>query len=82
VSRLSPTGSSLIYSTYLGGAESDRAYGIALDSEGSAYIVGETRSSDFPSPGVTFGTVNQTDAFIVQLSTPMDFWLASAEPRQ
>jgi hypothetical protein len=48
VAKLSPAGTSLIYSTYLGGSLDDRANAIAVDSGGSAYVAGETYSSDFP----------------------------------
>jgi hypothetical protein len=48
VFELTPTGSALTYSTYLGGSEDDFASGIALYS-GSAYVVGSTDSSDFPT---------------------------------
>jgi uncharacterized repeat protein (TIGR01451 family) len=37
------------YSTYLGGGDDDYGNGIAVDSKGSAYVSGETRSSDFPT---------------------------------
>lgn len=42
VQKLDPTGSSLIYSTYLGGVGADIGRGIAVDSSGSAYVVGQT----------------------------------------
>jgi len=40
ITRLSPGGSYLIYSTYLGGDGEDRGYGIALDGIGNAYVTG------------------------------------------
>jgi pectin methylesterase-like acyl-CoA thioesterase len=49
VSKLSPDGSALAYSTHLGGADWDAGSGsIALDSEGCAYVVTSSASSDFP----------------------------------
>jgi hypothetical protein len=48
VGKLNPAGTALIYSTYLGGTGGDAAYGLAVDSAGKAYIVGETGSTDFP----------------------------------
>jgi hypothetical protein len=48
VTKISGDGSSLIYSTYLGGSNAEFAHGIAVDSSGSAYVTGETYSSDFP----------------------------------
>ena len=49
VTKLAPSGSSLIYSTYLGGGGDERGPGIAIDSEGSAYIGGTTDSFNFPT---------------------------------
>lgn len=48
VSKLAADGSSLLYSTYLGGSGDDRGYAISVDNVGNAYIAGETLSSDFP----------------------------------
>ncbi len=48
VTKLTPDGSALVYSTYLGGSEQDRGYGIAVDRSGNAYVVGRTWSTDFP----------------------------------
>jgi hypothetical protein len=52
VSKLNPAGSTLVYSTYLGGGSSggndDIAYGIAVDSTGAAYLTGITASGNFP----------------------------------
>jgi hypothetical protein len=49
VSRLNPSGSALVYSTYLGGADSDVGLGIAVDSAGNAYVTGVTASTNFPT---------------------------------
>ncbi|MEE8155544.1 MAG: SBBP repeat-containing protein [Phycisphaerales bacterium] len=48
VAKLNPTGSALIYSTYLGGSKYDESFRIAIDSTGCAYVGGLTCSADFP----------------------------------
>jgi hypothetical protein len=48
LTKLSPDGTSLVYSTYLGGNNDDAAFGIALDRAGNAYIAGTTQSRNFP----------------------------------
>jgi hypothetical protein len=48
VTKLNPSGSQLIYSTFLGGSGLDDALGITVDNTGSAYVIGETGSADFP----------------------------------
>src|SRR5207249_3382021 len=47
--KLSATGSSLLYSTYLGGSGLDQALGVALDSSGNIYMAGQTFSTNFPT---------------------------------
>ena len=50
--KLDPSGSHLLYSTYLGGSGVDIAFGIAVDTTGAAYVAGNTESTDFPTtPG-------------------------------
>jgi hypothetical protein len=46
--KLSPTGDTLLYATYLGGSGPDTASGVALDSSGNVYLGGWTLSSNFP----------------------------------
>jgi Beta-propeller repeat len=55
VTKLNPTGTGLIYSTYVGGG-TDGGYGIALDSSGDAYIAGKTANSNFPVTSGAFQT--------------------------
>jgi len=52
VTKFSPDGKSLVYSTYLGGNGEDYGYAIAVDANGNAYVTGSTTSPDFPvTPG-------------------------------
>jgi hypothetical protein len=73
VTKLNPQGSGLVYSTYLGGtAGVERAWGIAIDSDGSAYVTGDTTSNDFPiasavQPAYGGGL---SDAFVTKLNAP------------
>lgn len=46
--QISPDGSMLVYSTFLGGKDNDRAYGLAVDPTGNVVISGLTFSNDFP----------------------------------
>jgi Abnormal spindle-like microcephaly-assoc'd, ASPM-SPD-2-Hydin/Beta-propeller repeat len=70
VTKLDPSGSSLSYSTYLGGSTSDLAQGIALDSAKNAYITGYTQSADFPvTAGAFQGLLHGVrDGFVSQLN--------------
>ncbi len=70
VTELNPTGTSLLYSTYLGGSSFDSGSGIAVDTSGNAYVVGETNSSDFPTTAGAFQTTNDgsADAFVTELN--------------
>jgi hypothetical protein len=49
VTKFNPSGSALVYSTYLGGTGWDEGLGIAVDSSGSAYVTGFANSTDFPT---------------------------------
>ena len=55
VTKLSSSGSSLIFSAVAGGSENEQAAGIAIDSAGDSFVTGTTRSPDFP---VTAGALN------------------------
>lgn len=69
VTKLSPGGDALVYSTYLGGEAGDYARGIDVNNSGCAYVTGETSSSDFPTRNAFDSSHNGgTDAFVVKLS--------------
>ena len=74
VTKLNPTGTALVYSTYLGGSGGETASAIALDTAGNAYVAGSTASSDFPVTPGAFQTTNRaavqgsTNAFVTKLN--------------
>ena len=75
VTKLSPDGTTLIYSTYLGGSSDDVGTGIAVGSDGSAYVTGFTSSVSNTAPNVAFpvtvGTIpagSIIDAFVAKLA--------------
>jgi hypothetical protein len=54
VTAFDTNGTAALYSGYLGGSQDDYGYGIAVDSEGNAYITGLTFSSNFPVSDAPF----------------------------
>ncbi len=70
VTKLNPTGSGLVYSTYLGGLAQDDASRIAVDAAGSAYVTGETNSINFPTTPAVFQSSlgGDFDAFVTKLN--------------
>ena len=69
--KINPAGTALVYSGYVGGALSDRGRGIAVDSVGSAYIVGDTFSSQTSFPVIVGPDLTANfniDGFIAKLS--------------
>ncbi len=71
VTKLSPDGSSLVYSTYLGGSGIDAVNGIALDFFESTYVTGSTSSPNFPTvhPFQAKNNGGYSDAFVAKLSS-------------
>ena len=69
VAKLGPGGNSLVYCTYLGGRGDDRAFAVAIDSSGSAYVTGWTGSSAFPTVAPAQSTLaGGKDAFVAKLN--------------
>jgi len=72
VTKLTPAGTALAYSTYLGGAGGESGYGIAVDGAGSAYVTGYTSSTNFPVANalqaVYGGSKGYPDAFVTKLA--------------
>ena len=58
----------LSYSTFLGGGDSEQAFSIAVDSQGSAYVTGSTEGGTFPTTvGAFKTTINSSGAFVSKL---------------
>ena len=67
--KLNPTGTGLVYSTFLGGSGDDRGQAIAVDAAGNAYVTGLTTSVNFPTinPIKIAHTGGTWDAFVTKL---------------
>jgi hypothetical protein len=81
VAKVSPTGSVLLYSTYLGGSGEENSFDggrVAIDGSGSAYVTGFTNSFDFPVFNALQSacTCDSGDAFVAKL-TPMGSFVYS-----
>ena len=72
VTKLNSTGSSLVYSTFIGGSGGDEAYGgITIDSNENAYVTGETLSTDYPTTSGAYDTSHDgsDDVFVTKLNS-------------
>jgi Beta-propeller repeat len=73
VTKLNSAGSALVYSTYLGGSDSETGSDIAVDRSGNVYLVGRTSSIDFPTANplqpeiADSGPTRLGDAFVTKL---------------
>ncbi|MDQ4134466.1 MAG: SBBP repeat-containing protein [Actinomycetota bacterium] len=70
VTKLSPDGSALAYSTFLGGAGDDQGSGVAVNLRGEVYVTGVTSSPDYPTTPDALATTlkGETDAFLTVLN--------------
>lgn len=73
VSKLNPSGSALVYSTYLGGGQREVGHAITVDSSGNVSVTGETTSTNFPTNQPLQaqkggGGWNTTDVFVTKLN--------------
>jgi hypothetical protein len=73
VTKLNPSGSALVYSTYLGGGQFDSGGSIAVDGSNNAYVTGQTDSTaptPFPTVGATQSTLGGGfDAFVSEINS-------------
>src|SRR4051794_12317917 len=80
VTKLNPTGTALIYSTFVGGSDLESGNGLAVDSAGNAYVTGTTKSTNFPTTAGAFDRtlntpgncprcgIDNTDGFLFKLN--------------
>jgi len=71
VAKITPAGSALVYSTYLGGDGLDEGHSIAVDSGGNAYVTGLTSSTNFPMSNplqATYAGGSSTNGFVTKIN--------------
>ena len=68
VAKLTPDGTALAYSTYLGGSSRDAGLDIAVDSFGAAYVAGVTDSANFPTRNPVHPFRGPADGFVAKLA--------------
>ena len=71
VAKLNANGSQLVYSTFLGGFDTDDILGLALDGDGQAYVTGQTTSRNFPTTAGAFDTDanGEYDGFVAKFNS-------------
>jgi hypothetical protein len=69
ITAVNSNATAVLYSAYLGGSGNDTGYGVAVDSESSAYLVGSTSSGNFPTtPGARQRSLDgSSDAFLTKI---------------
>ena len=81
MSKLSPTGNTLVYSTYLGGSNGEDGNAIAVDGLGQALLTGTTSSTNFPTVNPLAAPNNvlrgPVDAFVSKLNAAGNALVAS-----
>ncbi len=75
VTELNPSGNALLYSRYFGGSQDDVASGIAVDTNGLAYVAGQTFSVDFPTTPSAYQPTNPSggsvsEGFLARIDPP------------
>jgi len=70
VTKLNAAGNALVYSTFLGGSDSDEAKDIAVDATNAAYVTGFTSSANFPTTAGAFRTTSggSTEVFVTKIN--------------
>lgn len=69
VTKINPSGSDFVYSTYLGGSEDDSAFAVTSDTSGNAYVTGRTKSPSFTGSASTRVVNGTNDFFAAKLNS-------------
>jgi uncharacterized protein (TIGR03437 family) len=82
VTKINAAGSALFFSSYLGGRVPDEVRAIAVDSEGNAYVGGQTQSTDFPvvnafKPTFQPSATGFQDGFLTKVKADGSAWVYS-----
>jgi uncharacterized protein (TIGR03437 family) len=70
LTKINSAGAALVYSTYLGGSAAEIGSDVSVDSQGSAYLTGDTNSTNFPTTPGAYRTTGAggTDAYLTKLN--------------
>jgi len=68
ITKFNPTGTTNVYSTYLGGFSQDQPHSMVVDAQGNLYIAGRTYSQDFPIQGTGSTHNGRSDIIVVKLN--------------
>ncbi|HJS22992.1 MAG TPA: SBBP repeat-containing protein, partial [Pyrinomonadaceae bacterium] len=79
ITKLNPTGTAIVYSTYIGGSGDDLGFAITVNSSGESYATGWTNSSNFPLANALqpFYGGGTTDSFLIRLNSTGNSLLTS-----
>lgn len=70
LTKLNPTGTVVLSSSFIGGNANDEMRGLAIDTSGNAYLTGVTRSTNFPTVNALQNSLKgESDAFVVKIAT-------------
>lgn len=70
ITKLNPSGSAVIFSQVIGGADDEEGRGVAVDGQGNIWVTGATESQNFPTSGALAGSYQggNSDTFVMKLS--------------
>ncbi len=69
LTKIDPSGTTILYSTYFGGSFNESGWGVTVDESGTVYLTGQTGSTDFPTTAGAYSTSlgGSYDAFVLKL---------------